>query len=126
MQYLVKRKGCDYTDYGIVDAQAAKRQRLAAPADGGADTAQTCPVSLAQVDDYEVRSCSICGIWQKRCSAGISVGCTCTAAGLPSRVFASSHELAEADCCVQAYLNAFKRARFEREDKHGNLDLGTQ
>lgn len=54
MQYLVKRKGCDYTDYGIVDAQAAKRQRLAASSDSAADTAPTCPVSLAQVDDYEV------------------------------------------------------------------------
>jgi hypothetical protein len=56
MQYLVKRKGCDYTDYGVVDAQAAKRQRLAASADSTADTAPACPVSLALVDDYEVRT----------------------------------------------------------------------
>ena len=28
--------------------------------------------------------------------------------------------------CMQAFLNSFKRARFEREDKHGNLDLGAR
>lgn len=55
MQYLVKRKGCDYTGYGIVDAQAAKRQRLAVTPDSAADTTPTCPVSLAQIDDYEVQ-----------------------------------------------------------------------
>lgn len=28
MQYMVKRKGLDFTEYGLVDARAAKRQRL--------------------------------------------------------------------------------------------------
>jgi len=26
--------------------------------------------------------------------------------------------------CAQAFLHSFKRARIEREDKHGGLDLG--
>lgn len=29
LQYMVKRKGLDFTEYGLVDARAAKRQRLA-------------------------------------------------------------------------------------------------
>ena len=28
LQYMVKRKGLDFTEYGLVDARAAKRQRL--------------------------------------------------------------------------------------------------
>ena len=28
MQYMVKRKGLDFTEYGLVDARAVKRQRL--------------------------------------------------------------------------------------------------
>ena len=28
MQFIVKRKGLDLTEYGLVDAQAVKRQRL--------------------------------------------------------------------------------------------------
>lgn len=52
-QYLVKRKGVGCTGYGLVDAQAAKRQRLTPPA--ADDAAQACAVSLAQVNEYEVR-----------------------------------------------------------------------
>lgn len=55
VQYLVKRKGLDYTEYGIVDGQAAKRQRRAPPTDtDGAAAMPTCPVNLAQVENYEV------------------------------------------------------------------------
>lgn len=28
LQYMVKRMGLDFTEYGLVDARAAKRQRL--------------------------------------------------------------------------------------------------
>ena len=28
VQYMVKRKGLDFTEYGLVDARAAKRQRM--------------------------------------------------------------------------------------------------
>lgn len=28
LQYMVKRKGLDFTEYGLVDARAAKRQCL--------------------------------------------------------------------------------------------------
>ena len=28
LQYMVKRKGLDFTEYGLVDARAAKRQRM--------------------------------------------------------------------------------------------------
>ena len=76
-QFLVKRKGLGCNEYGLVDARAAKRQRLlppstitaasaasagatasggaAAEGDGGvADEATACPVSLQMVEDYEV------------------------------------------------------------------------
>ena len=35
LQYLVKRKGLGFNEYGLVDARAAKRQRLVA--DGAAE-----------------------------------------------------------------------------------------
>ena len=129
MQYLVKRKGCDYTDYGVVDAQAAKRQRLAASADSTADTAPACPVSLALVDDYEVRTGSMptgdtvsswllwnLQIERDRRRRQQSV-CTLQR---PEWTALKLH------VCMQAFLNSFKRARFECEDKHGNLDLGVR
>jgi hypothetical protein len=46
---VVKRKGLDYTEYGLVDARAAKRQRLAPDAPDAAP----CPVNLAMVEEYE-------------------------------------------------------------------------
>lgn len=45
LQYLVKRRGLDITEYGVVDARAAKRQRL-----GGDDAeAAACPLPLELV-----------------------------------------------------------------------------
>ena len=46
LQYLVRRSGTDYRDYGLIDAKAVKRQRLSS-------TAETGPVSLSLVDEYE-------------------------------------------------------------------------
>lgn len=45
LQYLVKRQGADYTDYGLVDAKAVKRQRL--------QGSQTGPICLDLVAEYE-------------------------------------------------------------------------
>ena len=49
-QYILKRKGQDLTQYGLVDAQAIKRQKL------GGDTQQGAPLpgglTRAMVDDY--------------------------------------------------------------------------
>ena len=121
MQYLVKRKGCDYTDYGIVDAQAAKRQRLAASADSTADTAPVCPVSLAQVDDYEV--------WngpQVAGSSGTADGKSKCRQQSVCTLQCPDWTALKLQVCMQAFLNSFKRARFECEDKHGNLDLGAR
>ena len=50
LQYLVKRKGLDFTDCGMVDARVAKRQRLQQP---GQDEASQSPVSIALVDEWE-------------------------------------------------------------------------
>ncbi len=50
LQYLVKRKGLDFTECGMVDARVAKRQRLQQP---GADEAPQSPVSIAMVDEWE-------------------------------------------------------------------------
>ena len=50
LQYLVKRKGLDFTDCGMVDARVAKRQRLQQP---GPDGAPQSPVSIAMVDEWE-------------------------------------------------------------------------
>lgn len=56
MQYLVKRKGLDLTDYGKVDGKAAKRQRFEQPtaAQGdGTQAAVKCQVPVEMVEDYE-------------------------------------------------------------------------
>ena len=65
-QYLVKRKGLDLSACGLVDARAAKRQRmaLAAPvtqhpgeADQAPDDAPpACPVTLAMMDEFDAFS----------------------------------------------------------------------
>ena len=49
MQFLVKRKGLDFTEYGLVDATAIKRQKL-----GGGDAAPTDAGHLcrAVLDEY--------------------------------------------------------------------------
>lgn len=49
MQFIVKRKGLDCTEYGLVDGHIAKRQRLATDA----DTEVNSPVTLEMVEDYE-------------------------------------------------------------------------
>jgi hypothetical protein len=46
-QFLVKRKGLPFHDFGLVDANAAKRQRLE-PGEGA--SAAAVPVSLAMVE----------------------------------------------------------------------------
>ena len=50
LQYLVKRKGLDFTDCGMVDARVAKRQRLQ---QSGQDEAPQSPISIAMVDEWE-------------------------------------------------------------------------
>ncbi len=50
MQYVVKRKGLDFTDCGMVDARAAKRQRLQQREQ---DEVSDFPVSIAMVDEWE-------------------------------------------------------------------------
>ncbi|EFN57358.1 hypothetical protein CHLNCDRAFT_142731 [Chlorella variabilis] len=47
-KYLVMRQGLGFTEYGLVDAAAAKAQRL-----GAAPGAPACPVPLAMVEEYE-------------------------------------------------------------------------
>lgn len=61
LQYLVKRKGCNIPDYGLVEMAAAKRQRLmappaaAAPVPSGSNTGSSkCPVPLSMIEEYEV------------------------------------------------------------------------
>lgn len=49
LQFIVKRKGLDCTEYGLVDGSVAKRQRLAT--DDG--TKVFSPVTLDMVEDYE-------------------------------------------------------------------------
>jgi hypothetical protein len=50
LQYLVLRKGIDMTEYGKVDARAAKRQRMMGD---GVPVQSTCPVSIDMVEEYE-------------------------------------------------------------------------
>lgn len=45
-KYVVKRKGLPFSEYGLVDVQAAKRQRV----DGDG---KSCPLPLAMVNDFE-------------------------------------------------------------------------
>ncbi|KAL0036922.1 hypothetical protein WJX77_005063 [Trebouxia sp. C0004] len=47
-KYMVKRKGLDFTEYGLVDARAAKRQRLS-----GDFNDPKVPVSLEMVEEYD-------------------------------------------------------------------------
>ena len=47
---MVKRKGLDFTDCGLVDARQAKRQRLQQPEQ---QDASQFPVSIAMVDEWE-------------------------------------------------------------------------
>lgn len=50
MQFVVKRAGLGFAEFGLVDARAAKRQRAeAAPGEG----AKTAALPLALVDEYE-------------------------------------------------------------------------
>lgn len=53
LQYLVKRKGLDFAACGLVDAKAAKRQRLPAAADADNAEAAACPVTLAMMDEWD-------------------------------------------------------------------------
>ena len=50
LQYVVKRKGLDFTDCGLVDARQAKRQRLQQPEQ---QDASQLPVSIAMVEEWE-------------------------------------------------------------------------
>jgi hypothetical protein len=54
-QYLVKRRGLDLTQYGKVDARAAKRQRFEGVTGdkGSAGSSSSMPVLLEMVDEYE-------------------------------------------------------------------------
>ena len=51
MQYMVKRKGLDFTEYGLVDARAVKRQRL-----GGENTDAGYSPSPATLEHLHVTS----------------------------------------------------------------------
>lgn len=53
VQFLVKRKGLDYAEYGLVDGGTVKRQRLLQPGASGDGTPSACGVSLAMVEEYE-------------------------------------------------------------------------
>lgn len=50
LQYVVKRKGLDFSACGLVDAKACKRQRLAGPSK---DEAAPCPVSIQLLDEWD-------------------------------------------------------------------------
>ncbi len=49
LQFIVKRKGLDCTEYGLVDEHVAKRQRLTADDEDMPE----CPLTLDMVEDYE-------------------------------------------------------------------------
>ncbi|KAK9824651.1 hypothetical protein WJX72_012067 [[Myrmecia] bisecta] len=57
-KYLVKRQGLSFMDYGLVDARAAKRQRLVDPNAAEGSAAKPFPVSLEMVDEYEAYQAS--------------------------------------------------------------------
>ena len=50
LQYIVKRKGLDFTEYGLVDATAIKRQKLGGASSGAAaqDTGHLCTEVLSE------------------------------------------------------------------------------
>lgn len=48
-QFIVKRKGLDCTEYGLVDGRLAKRQRLTTDD----ENMPGCPLTLGMVEDYE-------------------------------------------------------------------------
>ena len=85
-QYLVKRKGLDFSACGLVDAKAAKRQRLAPPpaasAAGAADqlapdqaAESACPVSVAMMDDFDAFNRSfVCTIHAHSDSGELDLG----------------------------------------------------
>lgn len=50
MQFVVKRAGLGFAEFGLVDARAAKRQRAEAAPD---EDAKQGPLPLALVDEYE-------------------------------------------------------------------------
>lgn len=53
LQYLVKRKGLDFSACGMVDAKAAKRQRLMAPTDDNQTESAACPVTVPMMDEWD-------------------------------------------------------------------------
>lgn len=50
LQFLVKRKGLDFTGCGMADARAAKHQRVQQPGEG---TPSQSPLSVVMVDEWE-------------------------------------------------------------------------
>ncbi|KAK9917825.1 hypothetical protein WJX75_008635 [Coccomyxa subellipsoidea] len=52
-KYLVKRKGLDFSACGLVDAKAAKRQRLMAPTDDNQTESAACPVTVPMMDEWD-------------------------------------------------------------------------
>jgi hypothetical protein len=52
-QLLVRRRGLSLTEYGAVDARAAKRLRVGGGAGGAEDAAAPLPLGLAELEEYE-------------------------------------------------------------------------
>ncbi|EIE20576.1 hypothetical protein COCSUDRAFT_57721 [Coccomyxa subellipsoidea C-169] len=52
-KYLVKRKGLDFSACGLVDARAAKRQRMLVPDDGDKTESSACHVTVAMMDEWD-------------------------------------------------------------------------
>ena len=55
LQYIVKRKGLDFTEYGLVDATAIKRQKLGGGSSDAAaqDTGHLCTEVLSEYSAWD-------------------------------------------------------------------------
>lgn len=119
-QYLVKRKGLDFSACGLVDARAAKRQRLPPSPPAAEQVApdqaakSACPVSVAMMDEYEAFNRSfLCAVHAHSDSGELDLG-----AALRPVAFIL-HALA---CCMHSWsILALDResTRFPAFEGHG-------
>jgi hypothetical protein len=92
-QYLVKRKGLDFSACGLVDARGAKRQRSALPAPNEPDQAPppACPVSLAMMDEYDAFARSFqCSVHAHSDAGELDLGARAALTFRPSQVACTS------------------------------------